>query len=60
MNDVIYSGKVIKYKKKHYTIRPEQSLRGCMGCCFYNVLDCPRTLTDICRQGYIFEKSTFN
>lgn len=57
--DITYSGKVIKYKNKNYTLRPEESLRGCQGCVFINHFGCPKVLTKHCSQGYIYKKSTF-
>ena len=58
-NNITYSGKVIKYKGKNYTLRPEESLRGCQGCYFYNRFDCSKTLTQHCGKGFIYKKSTF-
>jgi hypothetical protein len=58
-NNITYSGKVIKFRNKHYTLRPEESLRGCQGCVFLNHFDCPKSLTQHCCKGFIFKKSTF-
>lgn len=55
-NIIAYSGKVIKYRNKEYVIRPEESLRGCLGCTFVPSINCPVELTKYCLQGYIYKK----
>lgn len=48
-----YSGKYIKYEGSTYFLAPEKSQAGCQGCCFLGK-ECTKTLTDYCRQGFIF------
>lgn len=55
-NIVAYSGKIVKHKNKELVLRPEESLRGCLGCVFTPTLDCPSKLTKYCLQGYIYKK----
>lgn len=56
-NVIAYNGRVIRYRSKNYVMRPEESLRGCAGCVFYNTLNCSTELTKYCLQGYVFKRT---
>lgn len=55
--DKPYSGKQIKFQNRKYELVPEQCLRGCQGCCFYNRVGCEDILTKNCREGFIFKEA---
>ena len=55
-NIVAYSGKVIEYNNKKYTLLPERSLRGCNGCDLVTSKGCTKEVFQYCCQGFILKE----
>lgn len=58
-----HNGKYIKVNNKVYQLTPETVSKGCKGCVYESKMNCHSTLdnnkvtlTDYCRQGFIFKK----